>query len=291
MEIFIPKIIGEAKLYQIDSLDLTAPYQRWEPARYNKLKRRIKKYAYDAKYPIAITKDGKIVIDGRHRWQVCKDLGFKEILAVEYSCLSLNDQIDLFVLFNDWTEKQKPKDLWYAKYLRGDVYAVYLYKLEDDPISFFHQKIALKGKDTKDSKFSIAETLNIINASVLNVAEAYKTDNGPSLERRIAEIEYETVKNGANLFLKWFYDSFGRDKIQNPLPYGAKPIRALIGVFLAIKRNRWFNTNHEYRRTITKMQQFVFTPSMLTANTESITDMIILYLNRGKSVNLLELRK
>ena len=199
--------------------------------------------------------------------------------------------LNLFVLFNDWTERQKPKDLWHAKYLREDVYAVYLYRLEDDPMSFFYRKIALKHKDTKDSKFSIAETLNIINGSVLNVAEAYKSNNASGLDRKIAEIEYDTVKNTANLFLRWFYDCFGRDKTQNFLPYGAKPIRALIGVFLAIRKSGWFNINHEYRRTIRKMQQFVFTSPMLTANHESITDMIIVYLNRGKSVNLLELKK
>lgn len=231
-----------------------------------------------------------LVASGQHRLWAAKKLGLVEVPCVVLS--ELKDSVkraNRFRREGEFNELLAPEDYWQARFAEGDKIANILYKLDHDPGSFFYQRIAIKGEATKKTRFTINESFLIINIIALEISENATRSNLSHMLATAEKIGYGELLMRVNLFLKWFFDCFGKSKKDNRLAYKTQAIYTWCFLFRLLNKNHWLSTPEKYKGTVNKIQNFTLTPPLFAGNKDSLAlrYAIVSHLNKGKKSNLL----
>lgn len=261
-------------------------YQRFlELRRQKNIEESIKQYGYWPSQVITVNENHEI-IDGQHRWRAALNQNISKVPICIVSFPSKEMEAEYFWHCNDYNTKLNQPCYWAARYEANDIIAKILYELEADAHSFFCNFIAIKGKQTSQSKLTIAHALSIIVSMTLDYSWKWERRYDKLIKRKIEALGYREISIRCNLFLKWFFDCFGNEKKHNPIAYNGNTIRAIISFFLLLKKQGFLNS--QYINTVNKMRQFVFVSEFIRTPQIGKIHFFINHFNAGRSKNKLE---
>lgn len=251
-------------------------YQRKiEKSRIKKISDSIKKYGYWPQEVIIVTKDNR-VIDGQHRAKGAIDNNIPLVPISIVSFKTKEKEAEFFADKNNWNSSLKPVCFWKARYVASELIAQTIYKLENDPDSLFYQKIALEGKQTNKSKFTITEVLSILN-SMMSIQAVWNKEIDNYMREKVKQFGYLKLRVLSNNFLKWFFEIWGSNKRKNPIPYKLDSIRAILQFYKVLEKNKI-----PHNKSILKMQSYQLTADFVRATQTGKTFALVTHFNYGR---------
>jgi hypothetical protein len=240
---------------------------------------------YDESQPIIINTN-LITIDGQHRVKASIKAGFSRIPCIIVKFPSLAAEAKYFYLKNEHSSKQAAVDLLHAKYMAKDSFALLIYRLEADKNCLFNDMIAIKGKETVKSKFTVSMASDIVSMSVMERTMLfYNRQKGPMIDKFLEEIGYDAVVEKVNGFLDFFFGCYGESKRDNPIPYRLIFVRATASFYVLLKKQGFMDTDSKMRTAKTKMSTMHVNEQLLRLGLAGLTLSLVSHFNSGKKKN------
>jgi len=219
-------------------------------------------------------------IKGRHRCIAAINLGIKKIPAIIVEYVSYEEEAKAAIKELDTSHDFPRVQLWHAMHEANNPIAKLIYKLENDSSSLLFQNIAIKGKYTPKSKFSIGSVTMIINSMCLDITSHWSRLSDKKVTEGLEKISYAQIRGRTNIFLKWFIGCFGNKK-DNPLPYNDKSIKAFLLIFNKLNEQNLLNTDTKMKSCIRKFSHRS-SSFIRTADTDGIQATYQKVFNKGK---------
>lgn len=285
------KIIGEKlgmqvlvdyKMMAITEIKQNTQYQRMkERAREKRIARSIKEYGY---WPqeVIILNELHEAIDGNHRIYGAKENGIDLIPCSIVTFPNKKLEAKFFTLKNSFNTQLKPIDFWHARYLSDHSYAKLLYTLEADSNSLFFEKIAIKNHDSKNTKFTLAKAIPIINTTVLGYSGPWCLKRDDLLTRKVEEVEYCKVITNTNKFLSLYSAIFGESLSNKAIVNRTETLRAFCRFYHKLEKEKCLKTKNQITRVVGKMKTFIFTSEFLKTDLVGKTIALLSHFNKGK---------
>lgn len=282
------RIIARIRMADPKQLKLGKPYQRsFEMKRKMGIIKSIQKWGWWVGEQITITPDYGVV-DGQHRVLAAIELGIALVPVTIMEFDSIEEEAAYFMAKDSFDTKLNIVQQWHARFIAKDPLAKILYRLDVDPDSRFHNRIALKGRATFDTRFVISSTWDIVSISLGLISNHFfEFGRGtplPPIAQKILETDYLTIRTKCNVFLDWFYACFSESKPANPIPYKSLSIRALGAFYLQLDRQ---GLNPRSTVNVNRMKNFIFTSEFVRASVEDKLLFLKNYYNKGKRVKIL----
>ena len=283
-------IITPYQLIPAGKLKINRTYQRdIENKRLMALKESISLEGYRPNSLLILNQKADIV-DGQHRAIAASESDLKiEVPVSVYNFDTIEKEAEFFSRINNYNCQLHYKDLWHSRNLYGYPTAKTIYKLENDENSLFFDKIAIRGKFSPRSKFSISEVIVIICGVACERLVHWSIGRDSFINQLIINNEYENIKKETNSFLDFFYKCFGQEKRSNPLPWRNNTIRAIVAFYDQLKNQGHLSKNDSYIRVITKMSNFQFDASFDRLTQYNKIIMLNSYFNKGRRTNFLKI--
>ena len=275
------KQLESAKKVPIESLKFNRDYQRaTEHARKENAKKgMIACGQFLPDKPLTVNQDNEIV-DGQHRYLAAKELGHKTVPVVRYSFASKQKEAEFFIFINNFDQRLKAADFWYASYLAKDTMASLMYELNESDLSALKNNIALKGSET-NSKWSISSVQEAIGLAIGNDTNWQKKAH-TAWTNKIESMGTKTVVSRVNMFVRWYHDIFGL-KSDAPWAHRLDVFRAIKFLYLKLES---INNTHS-RDTINKMKSFVVDSAFISAPLIGKKMHLVNHYNKSRKKNLL----
>jgi hypothetical protein len=277
-------VIEKNVLVPVNSLKINQDYQRIKDrARVANVKKSMIKCAQFLPDKSITVNQNNEIVDGQHRYWAAKELGWEVVPITKYFFSNKKNEAAFFTHINGFDQRLKTHDFWYALYLSGDELAEFLYRLEESPLSALKEKIAIRGKLTKESKWTISNVLQIIVFAVTGSSDNWSKRNHELLVSKIQTVGRGIVFERVNEFVIWFEDIFGTKK-ENSLAHYVDSFRAILFFYSLLKRNEW----HNKKETISKMKQFRIDQNFITAPLIGKKQLLVGHYNGQKKKNIIE---
>ena len=275
------KLLETAKKVPVESLKFNRDYQRaTETARKESAKKgMIACGQFLPDKPITVNQDNEIV-DGQHRYIAAKEIGMTHVWAVRYLFTDKQKEAEFFIFINNFDQRLKTADYWYANYLAKDTLAVFLYEMNENPESALKNMIALKGSET-NSKWTISNAQDALGTAI-GFDTNWKKDSHHHWVARIEAYGNKTVMHKTNLFVKWYHDVFGL-KSETPWSHRKDVFRAIKFLYLKLEEIG----NAHSKDTVNKMKSFVVDSSFLAAPLIGKKNMLVSFYNKNRKKNTL----
>ena len=274
----------ETKKVPVESLKFNQDYQRvTQPARVKQVKQGIIACGqFLSDKPITVNQNNEVV-DGQHRLLAAKELGYSHVPIAKYRFATSELEAKYFIFTNNYDPRLKAPDYWYAKLLSKDPLAEFLYRLHDDENSALKDKIAIRGKETKKSKWQISAVLEAILLALGDPHRHWKKDIHDKWVSTLASKGQREVMLNVNDFVIWYEKIFGT-KTKNPFAYYKDSFRAIKLFYFKLKEKEMHNKNS----TINKMKSFDMGPAFIGANLAGKKQLLISHYNKGKKKDILD---
>lgn len=270
----------------VNVIKFNREYQRdIQPSRLAKISASMAKYGY---WPgeIVYLNEKHEAIDGNHRTRAALENNIEKIPATIVTFPTKELEAKFFILKNNHNSTLSPVEDWWAKYLGGHPYATLLYRLEDDPLSLFYRFIAIKGRETRNSKLTVPKAVNMINASVLGTTHPWNRRIDNYLVRQANEWlkdgHYESARFLSNRFLEFYKMCFGDSPSTNPDAYRADAVRAICVFYKKLKEAGHMDTEQKIKRAANKMAGFDFTNEFRKTDLAGKIMWLVSFFNKGK---------
>ncbi len=273
------------KYIDINQLVLNKKYQRnIELSRVTRLLKSIKRNGYWEFQTILINEKNEI-IDGQHRYEAAKKAGIKLVGCTVITFPSEVKEALFFTEINNFVTTLKAPDFWYARYMCGHPVAKLMCELNDDKNSLLFKKIAVKGEQSKNTKFIIGDALLFISTSCGNHI-IWTRETEERYNKLIASYSYQEIRNSVNLAVSFFHRVCGVTKADNPIPYRSGSIRSILYFYLLLHKQGFLSTDKKIDEVVHKMKLFSFNSDFI--KTDYIGRMLLLtnHFNRGKKNQL-----
>ena len=277
------KILREHVIIPTDEIKINHEYQRCiEVVRLRKITTSMSKSGY---WPaeIIILNERYEAVDGNHRVHAAKKLGIKALPCAIVTFGTKKDEVRFFSHKNNWNTSLKPIDAWHAKHLGGHSVAGLLYTLEADPLSLLHDKIAIKGKETGQSKFVIGDILIIVNVACFGTTDVWNKRIDARMAQSVSNTPYHEMVDKVNAFVGFFYRCFGSDKRGNPLAYRRTSIRAFANFYNKLKNQHLINSKSDIDSAAIKMQTLSLSGAFLKTDLLGQIMFLVAHYNNKKS--------
>lgn len=271
------KTIEYNKLMKIDNLNFNTEYQRMiESARLKKIIESIKIYGYWP-FEVVILNEKHEVIDGQHRAKAAKMTGVESIPVCVVTFPNKKLEAQFFSDKNNYNTNLKPVDFWHARYLSGHPVAQLIYRFESDKSCNLHQRIAVKGSETKKTKFTINEILSMVCVITDLSKIAWRKDIDTMLTSKILNMGYDVSVNKINKLTGWLDSCFGSKGV-GALAYSHETLRSILRLYM-IFSNKGIADKSD---TIKKMRTFIFTAELKKMSHQGRVYSMIAHYNKGK---------
>ncbi len=260
------EIIKDYTLVEIAEIKVNKEYQRnIEPLRLRGIVKSIEKYGF---WPseVIILNELKEAVDGNHRVAAAKKLGLFSVPCSIVTFPTKNDEIRFFSHKNSWNTSLKPVDAWEAKYKAEHPLAELIYMLECDEVCKFCNKIAIKNKANKSTKFSIPDAIVIINASAFMNIDPWKQQIDYQICEKINSMKYIEIADATDSFLSMFFAIFGEHKNENTIAYRSDSIRAYCKFYISLMKSGVISTTKKRQAVINKMKTMAINQAFLKAD-------------------------
>lgn len=277
------KIIKQYVEVDPKELRVDQTYQRGvEPQRVEAIKKSIAQYGFWPNAPIVINTDCSIV-DGQQRWTAALELGLETIPATIIHFPTTKNEAAFYADINNYNTKQTPANFWHARCIAKHPMAEVLYKLEISNSSLFKGRIALKGTNKSNTLFTVSQTLQIMYSILSNTSQHYRQMKEKSTIQLINKFHYDEIEARCNLFLAFFYKTFGQDKKITPEPYSGIGVYAIVSFYTRAKNAGLFKDGGE--SVINKMRSYKFEQHFKQMSHLGRYESLISHYNKGKTQN------
>lgn len=192
--------------------------------------------------PLVLNERGEVV-DGGNRLTAVREAnkeGAVKITRLPVSVIAFDtaqDEADFFCKINVSLGNMRPTDLWHARFLAGNPIAKALYMLESSHDSNLCNMIAIKGKQTVKSKFTVSDALLMINATVRNMVNNWAWIIDRAMQRDVEKAGHDFIKARVNGFMNFFLPTYGWNKQDNPVFYNMMGLSSTLIFYRLLKDN------------------------------------------------------
>jgi hypothetical protein len=276
------EVVCEHKWVNPHDLKFDAEYQRQlEPKRLSSVQEKISKDGYKPHEVLAVN-EFNTIIDGQHRARAAINLNIEYIPITIYSFNSKKDEARFFVSCNDHNSNLNNVYYWNSQYQAGDALAVFIYNLESDPLSELNNNIKIKGK-TGRNRFSIPEVLSLMTPALNVPNNAWTRSDDKHFKKTINNNSYEYLREQVNEVVGFFYDCFGRNRVDNPQAFKTHTIRPFTVFYKKLKKKGLVN-----KSSANKMKNYVFTNEFNKLSSMGKVNAFVSHFNEGRTKNKIE---
>ena len=282
------RVLVDYKMMPITEIKQNIQYQRMrDPYRERRVSTSIKEYGY---WPqeVIILNELHEAIDGNHRVYGAKENGIKLLPCSIVTFPNKKLEAKFFTLKNSFNTKLKPIDFWHARYLSGHPYAILIYTLVADSNSLFFNKIAIKNHDTKETKFTLAKAILIINTTALGYSSPWCIKRDNFLTQKVEATKYYTVLADTNKFLFMYSGIFGESIKHNAIASRIETMKAFCRFYYKLIKEKRPGAPQETTHVIRKMKTFIFTSEFLKTDLTGKTIALISHFNKGKKIRRID---
>lgn len=266
------------------SLKFNQSYQRGiELNRLRSIMRSMERDGFWPTKPVVINLDREIV-DGQHRVESARRLGIKTVPCIMAIFETKQKEAEYFVTDAMHNTTLAPVPFWHSRYLAENDLAKFIYLLEADQESLLCGRIAIKGRATKKSKFTIPHALLILSVSQ-GTNQTWNTQVDHKFNQIVTRNPYVKLRNEINTVVRFFFDCFGVDKMSNPIPFYGKSQRAIWTLYLALNRQGFF-VGSKYRRSVAKIRTIYLDAAFTRMDQIGMTTYLFSSFNVGKQHKL-----
>ena len=266
-------------MFDIDRIGFNPTYQRmFEKSRYTKIKKLLIEYGMYWPSSVITLNEQYEVIDGQHRVKAAKDLGYKELPCCIVTFPTLQHEARFFSDYNNYNPTLKAIDFWNARFLAGHPVAKIIYDLESNPSSSFYNKIAIKGKETKASKWSIVMAISAISISCCLSNTHWSINHDQIITNAVVKTDYNYIMAYTNDMVRWFESCFGT-KLNGSLAYQSRIFRPILLLYQVLLNNGVANK----KDTINRMKTYFFSSELIKIPSTGILQLLIAHYNKNKS--------
>lgn len=279
-------VIKPAHMMQASKIKLNVVLQRlFEAPRFTKIKESILEYGYYWPSSVLTLNENLEVIDGQHRLKAAMALGIYELPVCIVTFGDKRKEAQFFSDLSNHNTALNPVTFWNARFLAGHPLATFVYLLESSEESLLCDKIAIKGKDSKKTRWTVVSVINCISYICLGLQTNWRKDRDKEITATF--LKYSTQDIAAKLmpFVRWFELCFG-SKSQGSLAYNERNFTAIMKVYNLMN---YYGCAHK-TDTINKMKSFYFSSELKKLPDSAITQLIVAHYNKGKTKRTIEMK-
>jgi hypothetical protein len=270
------RTIIEHMLMDTKDIKFNAEYQRTlEQWRLKKIIASMRAYGYWPSEVIVLNEKHEVV-DGQHRTKAAINIGIKQVPVCIVTFPNKKLEAKFFADKSNYNCNLKPVDFWHARYLSGHPVAEALYKLEADKSCNLYNRVALKGRESKTTKYIINQVLSMFCMITRMNDSNWRKDNDDQLMNKILEISYDKLVAKINQFTTWLEQSFGLKG--GSMAYETSHFRSILKFYSIIEDHG----DAQKSESIKKMRSYIFTSELSKLTHTARVYALIAHYNKGK---------